>query len=892
MADFSGTAGTDSYKGTADKDVISGGGGADTLNGGAGDDYIASGERPERFFGDYASDVPSLDTGAERDTLIGGTGNDHFYAGYGDNVDGGTYESFGNYLSLSLLGASAGVTVDFSKPVIEIGGGTIRNIQNLQFVQGSNFADTINANDRSTGYGFYCTVLGVDGDDSITAGYYTRIIDGGDGNDTIEALNGQYLSEVHGGKGNDTITGPRNSMASVYGDEGDDTIYASYYFSSAYGGAGNDRLYLTEIADRGSALYGDDGDDLIDGSLGGLLTADGGAGADTIIGTASNDTLGTGGRRYFGGTPVYGDFGTEHDVVNAGGGDDVIQAGIGDEINGGDGTDTLYLGLGGLSAATGKGVSINASRIIGAGGTVLGGGKLTGIEVFAYLATTDFADTVRVSGTKLPATLATLDGNDVISSDGAAITISGGAGNDLLRSTAGGGVFDGGEGADKADFGKAAARITVRMVDNVDAGMIGGVSQLVNVEDVVGSAFNDRMTGNDAGNMLRGMGGDDQLAGEYGNDTLIGGAGADRLAGGYDDDTYIIEDTLDRITEVAYGGYDTVQAAVTTKLGANLEALVLTGSGAIDGTGNADANGLTGNAGANWLRGLGGNDLLDGGAGKDRIDGGAGDDLYMVRAFGDHAAAEIADSGSGGRDEIRIAATGPGLFTAYAGESGIERIVIGTGTSTETYVGADRSGTAAINVDASALKVGAVIIGNAGANSLTGTGGADLIGGGLGGDTLSGGEGADTLFGEFGSDMLRGGGGADLLYGSEGLDTLTGGLGNDTFAIGTDPFEGVDQITDFVSGSDKLLVINPYLSGILLSGGFRDGTSAKDADDLAIYDKGSGRLYVDYDGNGSQAKVLLVTFTPGTNLAASDILLIDAGSFQQQTLAAQQELLL
>lgn len=887
MADFSGTNGKDGYTGTINSDTISGGSGADTLNGGAGDDYIASGDRPENF-GWYGINVPSLDAGTERDTLIGGAGDDFLYAGYSDNVDGGSYSYKGNSLIISFLGAPAGITADFSKSVIEIGGGTIKNIQNLEWVQGSNFADTINANDRNTGYGVFTTVLGMGGADKITAGYYTSMIDGGDGSDTIDAINGQYLSEVHGGHGDDTINGPRNSSAMVYGDDGNDTIYESFYFSSSYGGAGNDRLYLTEFADRGAVLYGDEGDDLIDGSLGLSLTADGGAGADTIIGTATNDHLSTGGGLYLGGTPVNGDFGTEHDVVSAGGGDDSIQAGIGDDIDGGEGTDSLYLALGGLSVATGKGVIINASKVIGANGTVFGGGKITSVEVFAYLATTDFADAVRVAGTKLPATLATLDGNDSISSDGAAITILGGAGNDLLRSTAGGGVFDGGEGMDKADFGKAAQAITVQMIDSVDAGMIGGVSQLVNVEEVVGSAFGDKITGNAADNLLRGMGGDDKLFGGEGNDTLIGGVGIDRLTGGNGDDIYVIDDTLDRITELVDGGNDTLKTGITGKLAANLENLVLTGTAAIDGTGNTAANTLTGNAGANVLRGLAGNDVLNGGAGIDRLDGGADSDIYLLTKFGDHMAAEIFDSGLAGTDEIRVATTIAGVFTAVAGESGIERIVIGTGTDSS----ADRTGTAAIGVDATALTHGATIVGNAGANALTGTRAADLMGGGIGADTLAGGAGADTLFGQEGADTLRGGDGTDFLFGGQGVDTMTGGAGSDQFVISTVFGEGVDKITDFVSGADTILVVNDYLSGYLLAGGLAFGTSAKDGDDIAIYDKGSGNLWVDYDANGPQSKVLLATFTPGTTIAASDFQLIDQGSFNYQTQGLEALLLI
>ncbi len=886
MADFSGGASKDSYTGTSANDTISGGSGADTLDGAGGDDYIASGDRPNAF-GFYGAQVPSLDTGTERDTLIGGAGNDHFYAGYGDNVDGGTYDALGNSLAISFLGASAGVTVDFSQNVIKLGGGTIQNIQNVEWIQGSNFSDTINANDHNTGYGAFGTVLGMGGDDDITTSYYTASIDGGDGNDTLRAYDGGYLRDIHGGNGDDIIYGPRNAGALVYGDAGNDTIYATYYASSNYGGAGDDHLYATDIS-NGVYLYGEDGSDTIDGSLGHRTTGYGGAGADTLIGSAGDDVLATDIRPDYLYTEVYDDFAADHDTVQAGDGNDLIAAGYGDDVDGGAGTDRLRLTLAGAAAATGKGITLALAKVIAADGTAFGGGKITGIETIEYIGTTNFADSVRVAGKKLPATLDTLGGNDVISSDGAAITILGGDGNDRYLASAGGGLFDGGAGQDKADFSKAAAKVTVTMVDSIDVGLIGGVAQLINVEDVLGSAFNDKITGNSADNLLRGGAGDDLLYGGGGSDTLDGGIGTDRLDGGQGDDTYVMTDTLDRIIETVGGGVDTVRTALTWKLATNVENLTLTGSAAADGTGNAAANVLIGNDGANLLKGLGGNDVLDGGAGGDQLDGGAGDDIYLINAFSDHASAEIVDSGSGGRDELRIAAGVAGQFTAYAGERGIERIVVGTGTGAV----ADRSGTAAINVDATALTHGAVIIGNAGINSLTGTSGDDLIGGGLGGDTLSGGEGADTLFGQIGADTLRGGGGADLLYGGEGFDTLTGGLGADTFAIGTDPYEGVDLITDFATGSDKLLVINPYLSGYLLAGGFRNGTYAQDSDDLAVYDKASGKLYADYDGNGPQAQVLLATFTPGTNLAASDILLIDTGSWQQQTSAAQAELLL
>ncbi|OYU34569.1 calcium-binding protein [Novosphingobium sp. PASSN1] len=893
MADYIGTAGNNRYTGTAEADTISGEAGADILNGGDGNDYIASAGRQRQFdsgpFG-YA-DVNSVDTGAEKDALIGGAGDDHFFAGYGDSVDGGKFDRYErNSLSLNLMGASSGVVADFTAATVTIGGGTIKNITDLTWVSGSAFGDTITAGDLGFG-----DVYGMGGNDHLIGGYYTVLLDGGDGADLIELGAGSYGPVLRGGAGNDTINAVGSNGATAYGDAGDDHIEAT---GPTYGGTGNDKIIAHETSGRG-VMLGDEGNDTISVADNFPLTAFGGAGADKLIGNGGEDMLSTDilpdplpGNVF---TGFYDDYAAHRDTVDAGAGNDLIAAGIGDTVEGGAGTDRLRLTL----AGAGQGITLALANLIAADGNAFGGGKITGIEVIEYVGTTNFADSVRAAGTRLPETLDLLGGNDVIRSNGSAITIDGGDGNDRLLGTKSGGIFNGGAGYDKADFTKAAAKVTVLLYDRPEdfdypdpywqePGIIRGVSQLSKVEEVLGSGFGDKITGNRLANLLKGMAGDDLLDGGGGNDTLDGGAGTDRLDGGAGDDTYVITDALDQIIEAADGGSDTVRTAITWKLAGNVENLELTGSAAADGTGNAGANRLVGNAGANVLMGYDGKDELDGRAGADRLDGGSGDDIYLVTRFADHTTAEITDSGSGGRDELRIATTAAGRFTAYAGEAGLERVVIGTGTDAVS----DRSGTAAIDLDLAALRKGAVIIGNAGINGMIGTAGDDLIGGGLGSDTLSGSDGADTLFGEIGRDVLNGGNGADLLYGGEGADRLTGGTGVDTFAIGTDPYEGIDTITDFVSGTDKLLVINPYLSGLLLAGGFRNGTYAQDQDDLAVYDRSSGRLYVDYDGNGPQGQVLLAMFTPGTNLAASDIQLIDTGAFQSQTSAAQAELLL
>lgn len=1025
MADFSGTAGKDNYAGTDSGDLISGGAGGDTLSGAAGDDYIASGERPPNF-GVYFGRAISIDTGTERDTLIGGAGNDHFYAGYGDNVDGGIYDTFGNYLSISFLGAAAGVTVDFTKAVIKIGGGTIQNIQHLTFVQGSNFADTINAEDHSNGYTEYTTVLGMGGNDKLTGGYYTDLIDGGDGDDLVDGRPSQYLRELRGGKGNDTIYSEGYSAA-IYGDAGNDTIYTG---SMTHGGAGDDRIIVGNTGYR-DFIFGDDGDDTITAQSYGELTVIGGAGRDTITGADARDVISTGSPPDVIEHDYADDLTAERDTVSAGGGDDLIAAGIRDVIDGGAGTDTLRLSLAGART----GITLSTAGMLTRTAPVFGGGSIKGIEVLQYLGLTDFADKIEVAATDLPQTLDAGGGNDVIEARGLSLTILGGAGDDRLIGGNAAGLFDGGDGIDTVNYGTATARVIVQMVDGVGGGMLDGVGQLVRVEIVNGSAFNDRITGNAEANTLNGLGGNDTLAGGLGADTLYGGAGADRLVGGADDDTYIIDDTRDTIVESAGEGNDTVRAAIDWKLGSHTENLVLTGN-ALNGRGNSEGNVLTGNAGANTLLGLGGADVLIGGKGIDVLDGGAGGDIYLLAAQAEQTQAEIGDTGASGLDELRFAAAS-GSYKAFAGDIGIERIVAGTGLA----AAADTSGTGAVNLDASALGRGVELIGNAGVNALIGTAFADQIDGGAGADTLtggkgndtyfvdsaadriaenagegtdtvisgitwtlganvdnltltgsiaidgignaldnvitgndganvliggggrdrlvgglgndsylvesgtetvveaaqggfdrvitsvsmslganievgvakgtagisitgsaagdmisgnsgnnvlSGGEGADTLFGQGGNDTLRGDGGADFLYGGYAADTLTGGAGADQFVAVASNGQLVDRITDFVSGTDTLLVVNPYVSGYLLDGGLVFGTSARDENDVGIYDQSSGNLWVDYDGNGSGAKELLVTFTPGTVIAASDFVLIDNGSFLQQTAAIDQ----
>ena len=90
---------------------------------------------------------------------------------------------------------------------------------------------------------------------------------------------------------------------------------------------------------------------------------------------------------------------------------------------------------------------------------------------------------------------------------------------------------------------------------------------------------------------------------------------------------YIVDNAGDDVMENPYEGYDAVRSSISYTLSANVERHELTGTAAINSTGNDLDNELIGNSGSNILTGLGGDDLLDGKGGADTLIGGTGDDI-------------------------------------------------------------------------------------------------------------------------------------------------------------------------------------------------------------------------------------------------------------------------
>ena len=154
------------------------------------------------------------------------------------------------------------------------------------------------------------------------------------------------------------------------------------------------------------------------------------------------------------------------------------------------------------------------------------------------------------------------------------------------------------------------ASITYTLNDNLENLILTGRSAI----NGTGNALNNGLTGNKGAN------------------TLDGGLGADTMTGGLGRDSYFVDNVGDVVTESSRSvtEIDTVYSSISYTLGANVENLALTGTDAINGTGNALKNTLIGNSGDNTLSGGAGNDTLNGGEGTDLLSGGVGKDTYNL----------------------------------------------------------------------------------------------------------------------------------------------------------------------------------------------------------------------------------------------------------------------
>ncbi|WP_160000514.1 S8 family serine peptidase [Roseomonas sp. 18066] len=390
------------------------------------------------------------------------------------------------------------------------------------------------------------------------------------------------------------------------------------------------------------------------------------------------------------------------------------------------------------------------------------------------------------------------DGDDVLIGNALANHLQGGRGDDHLQGGAGDDILEGGLGDDllEGGLGDDLYRVTDtgdrvveqaseghdRVDSSIDYALPENVEELTLLDGAVAGRGNDgdnRVTGNAAANLLEGGGGDDWLD---------GGAGADRMLGGLGNDTYVVDDPGDLVEEQPFAGYDTVRSAISYRLPASVEYLVLTGEAAIDGTGNASANVITGNDAANTLRGEDGPDRLSGGGGDDLLHGGAGSDWLEGGDGHDwlHGGAGIDLMRGGAGDDTYVVDDSGDMVSEQPG-GGDDRVISTVDFSLPSEV-------EVLALTALAATRGT---GNRLDNSIIGHSGANLLQG-MGGD--------DSLYGGGGDDRLEGGSGNDLLAGGAGADTMLGGSGDDIYLV-DDPgdivveerFQGFDLVQSSVS---------------------------------------------------------------------------------------------
>ena|GEM_PF-7108145 len=398
-------------------------------------------------------------------------------------------------------------------------------------------------------------------------------------------------------------------------------------------------------------------------------------------------------------------------------------------------------------------------------------------------------------------TLAGLDGQDALRGGDGDDSLNGGASDDVLRGGigsdtllggAGNDTLDGGPDADWASYAEAPNGVTVSLAITGDQATGEGTDRLLNIGNLLGSAFADRLTGNFSANSLAGGAGNDTLDGGDGDDVLRGQAGDDLLIGGSGRDQVRYDDapggvSLDLAAGLATGaaGTDAVQGVEDAFGSAFADALRGDGLGnLLAGLGGADT--LEGRDGNDTLRGDAGAadaaDRIDGGAGDDRIEevslgaavdtleGGTGRDTFVLAALGTGAADIVLDfrAGAGG-DLIDLAILGP-LDGQDAFESGLLRL-IQTATGTELQ----------IDVDPGAGRdyVPLLLLQGTHAADLTAINFSPSAGFQQQGWLVQGGAGGDLLVGSAFGERIRGLGGDDTLQGAGGNDDLEGGDGFD-----------------------------------------------------------------------------------------------------------------
>jgi Ca2+-binding RTX toxin-like protein len=809
---ITGTSGNDTLNGGAGNDTLQGLAGNDTLNGAAGNDLLDGGIGADSMSGGLGDDTYVVDTALDTTIELDGQGTDTVLSGvtrtlanYLENLTltgAAAISATGNALANVLTGNAANNTLNGGLGADTLRGGAGNDV--YQVDAGDSVEEALNEGTDTVQSGA-TWVLGANFENVILTG--TSSIDG-TGNELNNGLYGNGSANLLTGRaGNDTLNGNGGADTMVGGigndvyyvdnaadqaienlNEGTDTVYASLSWTLA---DNLENLTLTGTSsidatgnDSANTLRSNGGNNVLTGRAGNdtyIL----GAGQDVIIDTAGNDVA------KFGGTLTAAGLG-----VSRSANDLVVVSNVTDRL-----TVSNWFAGNRIELFTFTDTNLTAAQME----ALIPAGNNPPV-LASPIADQNGAETTPFSFQVPAATFSDPDAGDVLSYTASGLPA-------WLTFDATSRTFSGTPGSNDA----GQVDITVTASDPSNASVSDTfritVADVPTGSTIVGTSGNDVLSGAGGNDTLQGLAGNDTLNGAAGNDLLDGGAGADSMSGGLGDDTYVADDTLDVTTELDGQGTDTVQSSVTRILGSYLENLTLTGSAAINGTGNALANVLTGNAA---------NNSLNGAAGADTLRGGAGNDVYVV------------DAGDTVEENL-----GEGTDTVVSGV---------TWTLGQNVESLSLTGTAAVNGTGNELNNG--LYGNGGANLLTGLAGNDTLNGNAGADTLVGGAGNDTYSvdnaadqtienlndgtdtvnatvswaladnletltltgtsaidatGNTADNTLRGNAAANLLDGKAGADMLIGGAGADTYRFGAGYGTDTVQENDGTAGvKDKV----------------------------------------------------------------------------------------
>ena len=455
------------------------------------------------------------------------------------------------------------------------------------------------------------------------------------------------------------------------------------------------------------------------------------------------------------------------------------------------------------------------------GKTITGDSDVTTAESTAY------AD--HITGTSGADTLRGGAGND---------TINGGGGNDMLIGGAGGDILNGGDGTDTVSYAGSAAAVTVTVNGSASGGDAAG-DTLSNIENIIGSAHNDTLTGDGSVNILTGGAGDDTLTGGGGADTfhleMRNGTdtissfeeGTDKLAfsetvthiGYYRDNSGGKMHLWSEYGKIAVLDWDQHSSdhgsgngrgfnnsfnqgrlgTSDTKLAGD-KALHLRG-GANSGdfaniTGTTAASDGGNGAGGRWalMQGDSADNSMYGAGGRDTLMGFAGDDnLYgNLRDDGDDNDNFNGQTNRlGGADDQDLLSGGLGNDFLY-GDFGNDVLIGGDGRDLlEAGAGTADKGSADANsyiwnswlqgtiLSPQVINQQSHYLSNANSDYFNGLGGDDRLLSNLGDDVIFGGAGDDWIVSFQGKNILNGGAGNDKIGGGSGADLLIGGAGTD-----------------------------------------------------------------------------------------------------------------